>query len=142
MTNIWHLLYCSEQVYEMDASDMLKLLFDARTFNREHGITGLLLHHGGRFMQLLEGEESDLRGLYDRIKADARHHDLVLEVDSPASERLFPGWSMGYAEAPEIDGHAALSGADSERDALVSLHALPGDHACKRRLLGFLGVAG
>jgi Sensors of blue-light using FAD len=44
MPQIWHLLYRSEQAYEMDTADLMKLLFDARTFNSENGITGLLLY--------------------------------------------------------------------------------------------------
>lgn len=138
MSQIWQLLYRSEQSYEMDASDLMKLLFDARTFNRENGITGLLLHHGGQFMQMLEGEQHEVQRLYRKIADDSRHRDVVIEVNAPADLRLFPQWQMGYAEAPEMDGHPALAGAESERDAMSNLRVLARDHMSAMRLMQFL----
>ncbi len=138
MSQIWQLLYRSEQAYEMDTSDLMKLLFDARTFNRENGITGLLLHHSGQFMQLLEGEQHQVQRLYRKIAEDARHRDVVIEVDAPVDRRLFPQWQMGYAEAPEMDGHPALVGVGSERDAMTTLRVLARDHMPAMRLMQFL----
>ena len=139
MPLIWQLSYRSEQAYEMDTSDLMKLLFDARAFNRENGITGLLLHHGGQFMQLLEGEQHEVQRLYRKIAEDARHRNVVIEVNAPVELRVFPRWQMGYAEAPEMDGHPALAGAESERDAMNNLRVLARDHMSAARLLQFLG---
>jgi hypothetical protein len=138
MDAVWQLLYRSEQAYEMDHADLVKLLFDARAFNREHAITGLLLHHGVHFMQLLEGDRDQVRALYRRILSDARHRDVVMEHEGPSSQRLFPEWTMGYAEAPEIAGRSALSGVENERGALQSLHDLSRPNACAARLLQFI----
>jgi hypothetical protein len=138
MQAIWQMLYRSEQAYEMETADMVKLLFDARTFNREHQITGLLLYHGGRFMQLLEGEQRDVQRLFRRIAEDSRHRDVVVEVNAPADRRLFPQWQMGYAEAPEMDGLPALAGVESEREAMKELRVLAHDHLSAMRLMQFL----
>jgi hypothetical protein len=138
MPKIWQLLYRSEQAYEMETADMVKLLFDARAFNRDNGITGLLLHHGGQFMQLIEGEQHEVQRLYRRIAEDSRHRDAVIEVNAPADRRLFPEWQMGYAEAPEMDGLPALAGAESERDAMTSLRLLAREHMSAMRLMQFL----
>lgn len=138
MPQIWHLLYRSEQAYEMDTADLMKLLFDARTFNSENGITGLLLYRNGHFMQLLEGEKPMLKLLYGWIAADTRHRNPVLEIDAPARERLFPEWKMGYAEAPRIEGRAALYGTESEHEALGILSALARDNNCAQRLMTFI----
>jgi Sensors of blue-light using FAD len=138
MQRIWQLLYSSVQAYEMETADMVKLLFDARAFNRENGITGLLLYHEGRFMQLIEGEQHQIQRLYRRIVGDSRHRDVVLEVNAPAEQRLFPQWQMGYAEAPEMDGHPALAGAESERDIMSGLRILAREHMSAMRLMQFL----
>lgn len=138
MSQLWQLLYRSEQAYEMEAADMVKLLFDARAFNRDNGITGLLLHHGGQFMQLLEGRQHEVHRLYRKIAEDARHRDLAIEVDAPAERRLFPDWQMGYADAPELDGLPALAGAESERDAMTILQYLANEHLPAMRLMQFL----
>ena len=138
MSGVWQLLYRSVQAYEMETADLMKLLFDARSFNRENGITGLLLYHDGRFMQLLEGEQHEVHRLYRKIAEDSRHRDVVVEIDAHADRRLFPEWQMGYAEAPEIDGHSALAGAGSERDAVAMLRLLSATDVCAQMLLQFL----
>jgi hypothetical protein len=138
MSQVWQLLYRSEQAYEMDAADMVKLLLDARAFNRDNGISGLLLHHCGRFMQLLEGEQHQVQRLYRKIAEDARHRNIALEVNAPSDRRLFPEWHMGYAEAPEVDGFPALAGAESERDAMATLRILAREHMSAMRLMQFL----
>jgi hypothetical protein len=138
MQRIWQLLYSSAQAYEMETADMVKLLFDARAFNRENGITGLLLYHEGRFMQLIEGDQHEIQRLYRRIAQDSRHRDVILEVNAPADQRLFPQWQMGYADAPEMDGLPALAGAESERDVMAILRVLAREHMSAMRLVQFL----
>ncbi len=138
ISGVWQLLYRSAQAYEMETADLMKLLFDARSYNRENGITGLLLHHDGEFMQLLEGNRDEVSRIYRKIAEDSRHRDVVVEIDAEASCRSFPAWQMGYAEAPEMDGHPALAGAGSERDAVAMLRLLSATDVCAQRLLRFL----
>jgi hypothetical protein len=138
MPQVWQLLYRSEQAYEMDSDDLVKLLFDARAFNRDNGVTGLLLHHGGQFMQMLEGEQHQIQGLYRKIAEDARHRNVTIEVNAAAERRLFPDWHMGYALPPEMDGLPALAGAESERDAMANLQVLAREHMSAMRLMQFL----
>jgi Sensors of blue-light using FAD len=138
MSQVWQLLYRSEQAYEMDSDDMVKLLLDARAFNRENSVTGMLLHHEGQFMQLLEGDQHQVQSLYRRISEDARHRNVTLEVNAPAKDRMFPEWHMGYAAAPEIDGLPALAGAESERTAMDTLRILAREHMSAMRLMQFL----
>ncbi len=142
MEELWRLLYRSVESYEMDAADLLKLLFDARAYNREHGITGLLLHHDGNFMQVLEGPRPQVLGLYQQISADPRHHRVVLELSESTSERLFPDWQMGFADVPNIRGRAVLSGIESEREAEAVLRTLAPHRPAARRLLDFLMAEG
>ena len=137
MRDLWILLYRSDALYRMDAADMLKLLLDARSYNIEHDITGLLLYHEDRFMQALEGPREAVEALYRRIALDPRHRNVALEFSEPEEERLFPDWQMGFAEVPNIRGRAVMSGVESERDAEYVLRALatrPPAH----RLLDFL----
>ncbi len=139
MSKMWQLLYRSEHAYEMGGADLVKLLFDARVFNREHHISGLLLYHSGKFMQLLEGGQQEVQQLFfHKIAEDARHRNVAIEVNAPADHRLFPEWHMGYAEAPEMGGHPALAGAESEQDAMTSLRGLAREHMSAMRLLQFL----
>jgi hypothetical protein len=134
------LLYRSIETYEMDAADMLKLLIDARAHNHHGDITGLLLHHNGCFMQMLEGPRKQVHALYERIANDARHHDVVVEWDAHAHERLFPNWQMGFAQVPHIRGRAVMAGVESEHETVRILRLLAERHPLAQRMLDFLGV--
>ncbi len=136
--DLWVLLYRSVEAYEMDAADMLKLLLDARSHNHHGDITGLLLHHGGCFMQMLEGPREQVRMLYERIALDPRHRDVVIELEVLADQRLFPDWQMGFAEVPNIRGRAVMASVESEHDAIQVLSALAQWHLPAQRMLDFL----
>jgi len=53
--------FSNEEVYQM--------LSIARDFNAEHDITGCLLFHNRRFLQLLEGEKDKVHQLFSLIES-------------------------------------------------------------------------
>ena len=67
----------------------------------EHGITGILLYRDCAFMQMLEGEEDGVRGLFASIAADRRHQDVDLMWTDDAAVRRFADWSMAFRELGE-----------------------------------------
>ena len=69
----FQLLYISKLAADCDFSVVKEIVEVARRSNPALGITGALLFDGERFCQLLEGGEAEVRGLMDRIAADARH---------------------------------------------------------------------
>ena len=62
--------------------------------NAEHDITGALVFNGVNFAQVLEGDETAVRTLYDIICSDPRHSGVVLVSAKPAKRRNFEGWAM------------------------------------------------
>jgi Sensors of blue-light using FAD len=62
--------------------------------NPERGITGLLLFNGRNFLQLLEGEESEVAGLMERITQDPRHSGVSVLDRRAIAERACPDWAM------------------------------------------------
>jgi adenylate cyclase len=63
--------------------------------NQRHNITGVLLYLNGIFFQIIEGEETKIDPLYDKIIADQRHTDILcLKTESDIKQRLFPNWAM------------------------------------------------
>lgn len=122
------LVYTSEATVPFDDAGLDAVLRHARRWNFDHGLTGLLLHCDGRIMQVLEGEEEELRPLLGRIAADLRHRNLVLLADGPIAQRAFPDWSMGFAPLDPA-AHERLSGFLDLRAPLAlpvrSLHADP-----------------
>jgi hypothetical protein len=62
--------------------------------NRLVDVTGLLLVHGGWFVQVLEGPSASVRDTFARIAGDPRHFDISVLASGSAEERLFRDWNM------------------------------------------------
>jgi hypothetical protein len=61
----------------MTDDSLLSLLERARKNNAQRGISGILLHGYGFFIQLLEGDAELVRDLYyNHICLDTRHNNL------------------------------------------------------------------
>jgi hypothetical protein len=56
----------------------------------------MLFYRDGNFIQVLEGDEGTVRGLYERIAADLRHGGEITLQQGFAEGRQFPDWSMGF----------------------------------------------
>ncbi len=93
---MYYLIYRSQTTNPMPEEDLNNLLGQARDRNRSLNITGMLLFFDNKFLQLLEGEERDVKLVYDSIRTDTRHKDLHILKEGPAEKRLFPGWSMSF----------------------------------------------
>ena len=96
------LLYVSHTDRALNQWELNGILSVARWNNVRTGLTGLLLHLDGGFLQLLEGPAAPLDRAFARIGIDARHSGtrILLERDS---ERLFPDWPMGFAQPDPAD---------------------------------------
>ncbi len=63
--------------------------------NAEKHITGVLFYHNGKFIQFIEGDESNLRDIMSLIKTSRRHTNLSYLVDEGVKQRGFSEWNMG-----------------------------------------------
>ena len=97
------LIYTSRAAIRMTRRQVQDLAVRARDKNRRLDVTGILLFGGGRFLQILEGDEPTISGLYDQIRADPRHTDCTLLTLGPASTRLFSGWRMALINLDMLD---------------------------------------
>ena len=106
---LYCLSYVSTQARPMSNADLVELLEDARDKNARLGITGLLLHRDDSFFQILEGEEEEVRGLFERISADVRHDRVEVVSQGTTGCRDFSDWQMAFIE---LDGQdfSALPG--------------------------------
>ncbi|MDO9277322.1 MAG: BLUF domain-containing protein [Polaromonas sp.] len=120
------LLYASRAADPQNAEATEAILATSRSHNPASGITGILCHGGGIFLQALEGGRTAVNELYKHILNDSRHKDVILLSYEEISERKFGGWTMGlvntaklntsillkYAERAELDPYS-VSGAVS-----------------------------
>ena len=98
---VFHLIYTSRAHQDFAAADLKQLLRRSRMNNSSINVTGMLLYHDSAFLQVLEGDESSVRGLFKRIEKDPRHTavSILREQKSFGERRIFGDWSMGFADA-------------------------------------------
>lgn len=95
------LVYYSEANHDLSAVDISNILKTARDFNHENQITGCLLYNNNEFLQILEGEKKVVMDLFESIKKDKRHSNVMLLALDYKNDKMFDEWSMAYHE---IDG--------------------------------------
>lgn len=91
-----HIIYLSWATVPFTNAQLLGLLKLARRRNTELAITGVLFYGNERFLQVLEGERQAVQGLYESIRRDPRHQNIITYVDAPATQRAFPEWGMAF----------------------------------------------
>jgi hypothetical protein len=101
------LIYTSRPTIAITEDSLVEMLNAAQIKNAKLGITGLLALHEGNFIQLLEGQEENVRSLYDAIKSDPRHTDLKIELESETALRAVPSWNMGFTTSYDLGSKIA-----------------------------------
>ena len=104
---LFQLVYSSQAAEDIGYTDILSILRQARASNSLLEITGVLIYRDGSFLQLLEGDEKQIRQLIARIFKDSRHHTYKTIIESQAVERIFPEFSMAYFDG-DISGKGTL----------------------------------
>lgn len=96
-----HLVYVSVRKANCTEEEIQKILDACKRNNKDLDITGVLLYSNTHFVQYLEGEYKLIIGLYDKIKQDDRHKNVVMITSGPIKERSFPSWQMGAKKFKE-----------------------------------------
>ena len=90
------IIYTSYSRFNFTESDFFNLLIQSRQCNQNNNITGMLLHHNGIFIQLIEGPKNSVVSLMNAIENDERHYDIEVIADTAIESRNFTDWSMEY----------------------------------------------
>ena len=90
------IFYVSRFSRPLSKCDIEQIQSSAVRYNRQHGITGILICLGDTFFQVLEGQRDIIDEVYhERIVPDKRHLDVIcLKSESGVSQRMFPEWDM------------------------------------------------
>ena len=96
MPNLHAIVYVSSATRQLTEADIGHLLNRARERNQQHDVTGVLLFCHGNFMQYIEGPQASLQTIYDIIRADPMHQQLIELFNEPIASRAMQGWSMAY----------------------------------------------
>ena len=99
------IVYMSEYVGNTNSmfSDIGDIITASKANNPKRGVTGILLYHKGKFVQVIEGEEDELKKLMQKIEKDERHKNLTYLVNEEINERGFDQWNMDFFNLSDKD---------------------------------------
>jgi hypothetical protein len=146
---LFYLIYLSQSEKLMQEHDLLDILDKSKASNLEHDVTGMLLYlegrflsrDEGRFMQVLEGREEDVKSIFEKIKNDKRHHDIIVLEQSAFSQRNFETWSMGF-KSMKLEDCKALPGYFDLNDEFVKSNVLQQSNLSLNFLKSFYKING
>ena len=101
MSSLYRLVYTSYRKNACDQDEVKIIINKSLRFNGERKISGILIYSDYRFFQYLEGTESDISELFEKIKRDDCHTSVNQRLYSQIPSRLFPDWTMA---ALDLDG--------------------------------------
>ena len=79
------------------------LLGQAQHNNARDELTGALVAHDNRFVQVLEGPAPAIDSLLRRLSVDPRHRGMVILGREAAERRIFAAWNMASTRiTPEV----------------------------------------
>lgn len=123
MEDLVHCIYASKASALFQEHAIPTLLAAARQNNAARGITGMLLYVEGNFFQVLEGKESAVAEVFDRIRNDPRHGRVTQIIRERLFERAFCDWTMGFANVSlaEVGSHVGENDFFADASCLVQL---------------------
>lgn len=135
---MYRIVYSSQSSHPLTDGDLEQIIIASRRNNGREDLTGILIAHDDRFLQVLEGAKDRVTACFERISADPRHAHIRMLSSATVTERIFGKWQMG------LTGTDAL--APQCRRAALSLYDLPqilptgtqGDDIAARLVRNFL----
>lgn len=120
-------VYSSAATDAVDAAALDDILAVARARNAAAGITGVLVHADGLFLQVLEGPGDAVAALLARIAADPRHRDMTVINRTARPAPAFAAWHMACLtpDGATMAGWAGRDGAITLAELQATIAAAP-----------------
>lgn len=90
------LCYISSSKKELTKTDLEELYLKTKRNNLNLNISGILIHDHKNFFQILEGNVSEVRNLYNKITKDERHNHVIKIIDTKINNRVFEDYQTGF----------------------------------------------
>lgn len=95
--NLHSLVYSSLATPGFNSEEIESLLLNARCYNEQQDITGLLLFHEGAFLQVLEGDRRTISHLFEKkLMRDPRHSAVTLFHDEQINQRALSVYCLFF----------------------------------------------
>lgn len=108
-------LYASRAVQGGGEGLLSRILEQSRRNNARMGVTGLLVHADGIFVQALEGGRVELSGLLKKLMRDERHTNVTILLFEEIAERRYANWTMGQVDMNVVNAAILLKYAPHAR---------------------------
>ncbi|MEO1232944.1 MAG: BLUF domain-containing protein [Myxococcota bacterium] len=135
---MYQLLYLS-RAQAMTPAELHTLGTRCAANNRAAGVTGLIIHWNGCFLQLLEGEDAAVEQIFFRVTQDSRHREVSVLDTGIIPARRFDSGATTLVDlenpppemTPILARHPALSMMDPHyRDPMLAFVLLFDVHHC------------
>lgn len=90
------IVYVSSASDDLEKEEIKQILNSSKTWNNEHDITGLLLFSEGNFFQVIEGEKEMIPKLFESIKEDKRHHNIIQIFGKDIHKEAYDGYDSDF----------------------------------------------
>ena len=100
---LYNLIYRSKISNGLTDELLMELANKSNQANLDKGLSGLLLHNSTHFLQILEGPKEHIENLYQKIRKDPRHSEVVLIALEPIPLRLHSELGMKFINANDLD---------------------------------------
>ncbi len=81
--------YLSNASYQLTDEDIDALMINTKDFNDANNISGILIYSDLTFFQVLEGENNIIVSLFEKIKQDYRHYNILKILEIKSNKRRF-----------------------------------------------------
>lgn len=104
------IIYQSKSYKRYQEEELQEFASNFADNNKLLDVTGYLCYRDEKFFQYIEGDNTVVVELMNRIKTDSRHEVICCYFDEPLAKRRFPVWSMKYLNKAEIDMETLIDG--------------------------------
>jgi len=92
------IMYKSIPKNGVDKGKFKELLASSQQRNQARDITGYIYLSKTKIVQLIEGNDIIIDALFNRIKIDNRHTDVVVILDKKIEKRTMMNWNMAILD--------------------------------------------
>ena len=125
------MLYISTAVGPITTAVTGTILRSAQMHNPANGITGVLCQGQGVYLQVLEGERSQVEALYARILTDKRHQNVTLRQHENIKARRYGKWTMAHIDLAHLACPAVVEAAGARQGAF-NAYIVPAEQVLAR----------
>ncbi|MDC8003233.1 BLUF domain-containing protein [Aureisphaera galaxeae] len=96
---MYSIIYYSTAQPYLEEADIEKLLQQTETDNNARRVSGILVFKEGNFFQILEcptSQKEELIALFEKIKNDPRHYNVIKVVERHNRSRLFETYKSSF----------------------------------------------